>query len=109
MRDGATQPTNDALLPEDRALLRDVADSCTRLRTELRDMREEVRTLLVGGGLNAAEIPESLNPKEATAYLKLPSVRALYQAVRRGQVPVHRIGRRMRFLKAELDAVLVRR
>jgi len=43
-----------------------------------------------------------LTAEEAVAYLGLPSRKALYQAVRRGQVPVHRLGqRRMRFSRAE--------
>jgi len=48
-----------------------------------------------------------LTAEEAVAYLGLPSRKALYQAVRRGQVPVHRLGqRRMRFSRAELDEAL---
>ncbi len=43
---------------------------------------------------------------QATQYLGLPSIRALYQAVRRGQVPVRRLGRRLRFLRQELDATV---
>ena len=33
---------------------------------------------------------------------------ALYAAVERGQVPAHRLGRRLRFRRAELDALLDR-
>lgn len=48
-----------------------------------------------------------LNPAEAVDYLGLPSIAALYKAVRRGQVPCHRLGaRRMRFKREELDRVL---
>ena len=47
-----------------------------------------------------------LTVDEAVAYLALPSRMALYQAVRRGQVSAHRFGRRLRFLRAELDAAL---
>jgi excisionase family DNA binding protein len=49
-----------------------------------------------------------LTAPEAAAYLGLPSHRALYQAIRRGQVRAHRLGRRLRFRTAELDAVLTR-
>ncbi len=49
-----------------------------------------------------------LTAPEAAAYLGLPSHRALYQAIRRGQVRTHRLGRRLRFRTAELDAVLTR-
>lgn len=52
---------------------------------------------------------EWLGVDQAARYLGLPSRKALYQAVRRGQVPVHRLGtRRMRFRRAELDQVLER-
>ena len=48
-----------------------------------------------------------LTTDEAVAYLGLPSRKALYQAVRRDQVPVHRLGvRRMRFSRDELDRLL---
>jgi excisionase family DNA binding protein len=46
----------------------------------------------------------------AVLYLGFPTRKALYQAVRRGQVPVHRLGqRRMRFHRAELDKLLSER
>ena len=56
------------------------------------------------------DIPfEWFGADEATSYLGLPSRKALYQAVRRGQVPVHRLGpRRMRFRRVELDDLLKR-
>ncbi len=41
---------------------------------------------------------------QAAQYLGLPSIRALYQAVRRGQVPARRLGRRLRFFRRDLDA-----
>lgn len=44
---------------------------------------------------------------QAAAHLGLPSRKALYQAVRRGQVPVHRFGKRLRFNRAELDRALL--
>jgi len=49
-----------------------------------------------------------LNPQDAASYLGMPSVRALYQSVRRGQVPAYRLGRRLRFRRSELDEVLAR-
>jgi excisionase family DNA binding protein len=50
---------------------------------------------------------EVLKAKEAARYLRLPSVHALYQAVRRGGVPARRVGKRtLRFLKSELDVLL---
>ncbi len=48
-----------------------------------------------------------LTTDEAVTYLGLPSRKALYQAVRRGQVPARRLGvRRMRFSRVELDRLL---
>jgi len=49
-----------------------------------------------------------LTADEATAHLGFPSRKALYAAVERGQVPVHKLGRRLRFRRAELDALLDR-
>lgn len=46
---------------------------------------------------------------EATAYLGYRTRAALYQAVRRGVVPAHRLGaRRLHFRRSELDAELSR-
>ena len=48
-----------------------------------------------------------LNPAQAARYLGLPSLKALYQAVSRGQIPAHRLGlKRLRFHKRELDELL---
>jgi excisionase family DNA binding protein len=46
---------------------------------------------------------------EATAYLGYRTRAALYQAVRRGIAPAHRLGaRRLRFRRSELDAEISR-
>jgi len=50
-----------------------------------------------------------LTADETVRYLGLRSRMALYQAVRRGQVPAHRFGRRLRFRRSELDEALARR
>lgn len=48
-----------------------------------------------------------LKADEAAAYLGLPTRKALYAAVARGQVPAHRLGpRRLRFKLDELDHLL---
>lgn len=47
-----------------------------------------------------------LDATEAAEYLRLRSVRALYDHVRRGRVPAHRLGRLLRFHRLELDALL---
>jgi excisionase family DNA binding protein len=56
--------------------------------------------------------PSAMSPwmtaAQAAVYLGLPSIRALYQAVRRGQVPARRLGRRLRFLRQDLDATFGR-
>ena len=51
-----------------------------------------------------------LTSEEAKNYLSFPTTKALYQAVRRGTVPCHRLGaRRLRFLRCELDAAMLGR
>lgn len=51
-----------------------------------------------------------MDAETAKAYLGFASRKALYQAVRRGQVPAHRLGkRRMRFHRSELDRLLLGR
>jgi excisionase family DNA binding protein len=48
-----------------------------------------------------------LDSDRAWAYAGFPSRKALYHAVRRGQIPAHRLGkRRLRFNRAELDHFL---
>lgn len=48
-----------------------------------------------------------LTADEATAYLGLPTRKALYAAVARGQVSAHRLGRRrLRFKLDELENLL---
>jgi excisionase family DNA binding protein len=46
-----------------------------------------------------------LSVKEATEYLSLPSVQALYQAIKREQIPFYRLSQRIRFLRSDLDAL----
>jgi excisionase family DNA binding protein len=48
-----------------------------------------------------------LTADEAAEYLRLPSRRALYQAVRRGAFPSHRRAGFLRFHKDELDEALL--
>ncbi len=53
--------------------------------------------------------PRWLTADEAAVHLGLPSRKALYAAVERGQVPAHRLGRRrLRFRQDELDSLLGR-
>jgi excisionase family DNA binding protein len=47
-----------------------------------------------------------LTPKQATRYLGFASVKALYQAIRRGHIPVHRVGRLLRLRREELDQLI---
>jgi excisionase family DNA binding protein len=50
-----------------------------------------------------------MTSEETVEYLGLPSRGSLYTAVRRGQVPGHRLGRRLRFRREEIDQVLEKR
>ncbi len=43
-----------------------------------------------------------MTAEQAAAHLGLSTRRALYQAVCRGQTPVHRFGKRLRFNRADL-------
>ncbi len=59
--------------------------------------------------MTAAHADSWMTADEATAYLGYRTRAALYQAVRRGIVPAHRLGvRRLRFRRSELDAELAR-
>ncbi len=59
--------------------------------------------------MTALEPDSWMTADEATAYLGYRTRAALYQAVRRGIVPAHRLGaRRLRFRRSELDAELAR-
>lgn len=44
-----------------------------------------------------------LTAEEAVQYLRLPSLRALYRAIKEHRLPFGRIGRQYRFHKAHLD------
>jgi len=59
--------------------------------------------------MNAQRDDAWMTADEAAAYLCYRTRAALYQAVRRGIVPAHRLGlRRLRFRRGELDAELGR-
>ncbi len=53
-------------------------------------------------------ITEWLTVEQVVEYLAFPSRAAVYQAVRRGQIPVYRIGKRLRFKRSELDEAFQR-
>ncbi len=55
----------------------------------------------------AAATSAWLTAEEAAAFLRVPSVRALYQLVRRGVVQASRVGRALRFRRADLEELLV--
>jgi excisionase family DNA binding protein len=61
-----------------------------------------------GGAAHAPPGSEWLTAREAAAYLRLPSVKALYQRRARGQIRAFMLGRRLRFLRRELDALMAR-
>ncbi len=86
-----------------------VANPCAVLRDELRALHDEVRALRHLGGLATPRRPDAeedaMTPIEVAGYLKM-SVRAVYMDVRRGNLPAHRLGRRLRFRRSEIDAKL---
>ena len=51
-------------------------------------------------------LPMWMTADQAATYLGLPSRRALYMVIRRGHLPVHRFGRRIRVNARELDEAL---
>jgi len=51
---------------------------------------------------------ECLTAEETVAYLKLPSKGALFAMNTRREIPFIKLGRRVRYLKADLDAYLSR-
>ena len=54
-----------------------------------------------------SEHAELMDAEEVVRYLKLPSRRAVYQGVRRGEIPAYRLGkRRLRFRRDELEKLL---
>jgi excisionase family DNA binding protein len=68
-----------------------------QLRAEVRELRAERRQ---GGGV-------LLTTEEAAAHLRLTSA-ALLKRVERGQIPAQRMGRRWRFRRRDLDALVGR-
>jgi hypothetical protein len=53
------------------------------------------------------ENPEILTPDEVVSYLSLPSLAALYQLNARKKIPHIKWGRRVRYLKSEIDSFLL--
>ena len=49
---------------------------------------------------------EWLTADEAAERLRLPTVRALYQRVARGQLKAYRLGRSLRFRRREVDSAV---
>ena len=87
-------------------LVRTALDNGADARTALVRASDELSRLKAIAEQDQAEW---LGATAAARYLGLPSRKALYQAIRRGQVPFHRFGaRRMRFRRADLDQVLQR-
>ncbi len=50
---------------------------------------------------------EWFSAQEAADYLSLPTKQALYVALRREKIPVYRLGKRLRFLRSDLDALFI--
>jgi len=47
-----------------------------------------------------------MSPQDARRYLGLPSLSALYSMKARGELPYYQLGRRLRFRRSEMDALL---
>lgn len=94
-----------------------IADPCGRMLAEVVQLRDEVRELrrpnAIGSLTSSVTAPtappgdDTIDAKEAAELLRLPSVRALYAAVRRLQVPATRLGdRRLRFSRSKLTELV---
>jgi hypothetical protein len=101
--------------PESRCIgCGDGPDPCALVRFQLVAANQQLDQLRRAGQTaprgNDPRAPERevMDAKEAMTHLRFASVRALYQAVRRGLVPAHKLGSRLRFRRSELDAVLAR-
>lgn len=70
------------------------------------DLAAALRELTCAVKEQATGAPEWLDAPAAAKHLGLPSLKALYQLVRGGDVPAHKLGRRLRFARADLDAVI---
>lgn len=55
---------------------------------------------------NPAQEDKWLTAKQAASYLRLSSEKAVYERVRRGQIPAFRFGRYYRFRVSDLDALV---
>ena len=67
----------------------------------------EPRASAPAHGLTAGEEP-LLTAKEAMAYMKLPSLGALYALNCRREIRFFKVGRRVRYRREDLDAYLMR-
>ena len=80
----------------------------------MRATKDEKRQLAVCSGQTADQQSKSeddegsgwIDALAAQAYLGMPSLAALYAACHRRQIPCHRLGKRLRFRKSELDAAI---
>lgn len=70
------------------------------------ELTAALRALVAAVKQQATPAPEWLDAPAAVKHLGLPSLKALYQLVRGGDVPGHKLGRRLRFARADLDAVI---
>lgn len=80
----------------------------------MKSSKEEKRKLAVCSGQTVDQQSKSeedegsgwIDAPAAQAYLGMPSLAALYAACHRGQIPCHHLGKRLRFRRSELDAVI---
>ena len=65
--------------------------------------QEGAQVIPIGTSWSANGWSPWMTADEAAEYLGLPSRKAVYERVRRGQLPAHRFGRNLRFHREELD------
>lgn len=70
------------------------------------ELTAALRALATAVQQQATPATEWLDAPAAAKHLGLPSLKALYQLVRGGDVLAHKLGRRLRFARADLDAVV---
>jgi hypothetical protein len=86
-----------------------IADPCAAALRAVLELRAELEADRRAAAVSAATAPpvdDTIDATAAAELLKLPSVKALYAAVQRAQVPALRFGRRLRFSRSALEELI---
>lgn len=94
-----------------------MADPCAVTLRTLQEWRAQLEAERQSGSALAAAtsdptappVDDAMDAKAAAEFLRLPSEKALYAAVKRLQVPVVRFGRRLRFSRRALEGLVSKR